>query len=187
MPRLPGMWRTRAPRPLLPMRRLLPRSRRIRRTRALQPLRFMLLRRGRHHRPRQPPLQHRRHRQAPRVLPRPHRRLLESASSPTGQAQVNGADGLTINLTGKNLVGGSGDQPEVGGDVVIGTPGNLEITSATVSIGAGFVSGDLLSIINSVSTISQRQGHGKRDRQCKRSRDNIHRHRRDPAFIRICS
>ena len=30
---------------------------------------------------------------------------------------MNGADGLTINLTGKNLVGGSGDQPEVGGDV----------------------------------------------------------------------
>jgi hypothetical protein len=78
-----------------------------------------------------------------------------SASSPIGQAQMNGADGLTINLTGVNLVSGNNGTPEVGGGVRIGAPGTFEITSATVSIGAGFVSGDTLTLFNSASTISQ--------------------------------
>ena len=40
--------------------------------------------------------------------------VTESASSPTGQAQVNGADGLTINLTGVNLVSGNNDTARSG-------------------------------------------------------------------------
>ena len=49
---------------------------------------------------------------------------------------------------------GSGGAPEVGGGVTIGAPGNLEIVSATVSIGAGEVSANSLSLVTSASTIS---------------------------------
>ncbi|MBV8427641.1 MAG: hypothetical protein JOZ88_10405, partial [Hyphomicrobiales bacterium] len=74
-----------------------------------------------------------------------------AAASPSPQItnRGTGADGVSISLIGKNLVGGTGDTPEVNGDVTIGTPGNLEISSATVSIGVGFVSGDRLGLTQS--------------------------------------